>query len=295
MAQEEDDILRQRHEIFRRLKLSDREIDNVILHFKNSISQTQLAEDAIQASVPEILLGTDDIQKLLSCAMKGAEGAERIVKKNGTSTGRPPQIEEVMRTVLQKVQRAELETKNRGERLKEDLEEVIEAHTEAKAAKKELVQRNLRLVISTAKNYTNRGVPLLDLIQEGNIGLMRAVDKFDYRRGYKFSTYATWWIRQGITRGIQEQSLTVRVTVHMQETMNRLKRVSRELMRDKGRAPTVEEITEKLDLPVDKVKRVIEVARRKYSISLDTPVGEKGTELGHFVPGRYRISRGSGC
>src|SRR5262245_41061433 len=175
------------------------------------------------------------------------------------------------------------------EELKSNLDTIIIGEHQAEQAKKELVEANLRLVVSIAKKYTNRGLQFLDLIQEGNIGLMKAVDKFEYKRGYKFSTYATWWIRQAITRAIADQARTIRIPVHMIETINKLIRTSRALVQELGREPTSEEIAQRMDIPVSKVRKVLKIAQEP--ISLETPIGEEeDSHLGDFIEDRNIVS-----
>jgi RNA polymerase primary sigma factor len=230
-----------------------------------------------------------EMETIVESFRKAGEGLAPLLRKYDVTEAKLSQLIQQFEEVQKKTQKLEEEAGIDVTELKRIIESLQVGERKADQAKSELVEANLRLVVSIAKKYTNRGLQFLDLIQEGNIGLMKAVDKFEYRRGYKFSTYATWWIRQAITRAIADQARTIRIPVHMIETINKLIRTSRLLVQSLGREPTPEEIAEKMELPVDKVRKVLKIA--KEPISLETPIGEEeDSYLGDFIEDKKIIN-----
>ena len=271
--------------------LEKRQLENMLERFRNLLDTVETAEKEMAECM--LQAGGKPISYLKRCIAEIPESAkdddvidpvnltkcELIALKSKADASR--------RMIRQVRERTSMTPRE----LKAELERVERSFENASRAKSELIQANLRLVVSIAKKYTNRGLMFLDLIQEGNIGLMKAVDKFEYQRGYKFSTYATWWIRQAITSAIADQARTIRIPVHMIETINKLMRTSRYLVQEHGREPTSEEIAEKMEFPLDKVRKVLKIA--KEPISLETPIGEEeDSHLGDFIEDKNILSPG---
>jgi RNA polymerase primary sigma factor len=278
-------------ELISAFKLEKGQLENMIEMLRSVIEEIDEAEKKITECM--LKAGGKSITYIKKCLVR----IPKTAKDNQVVTPLKLKKSEliVLKSEINLSQKCIKEIKERtnmtNRELKETLRRATRSLEKSKVAKKELIQANLRLVVSIAKKYTNRGLQFLDLIQEGNIGLMKAVEKFEYQRGYKFSTYATWWIRQAITRAIADQARTIRIPVHMIETINKLIRISRYLVQEHGREPTPEEIAEKMEFPLEKVRKVLKIA--KEPISLETPIGEEeDSHLGDFIEDKKVISPG---
>jgi len=276
-------------ELLSELRINKKVIERIVQKLKSLVMRIEKGEAELEEFERRVGMPSKELAKTLKEMKGNATKAKAITKKLGVTAEELESAALGMAEAKKRIKKVEEEAKLSVDDLRATYKEIHEGERMAEKAKAELVEANLRLVVSIAKKYTNRGLQFLDLIQEGNIGLMKAVDKFEYKRGYKFSTYATWWIRQAITRAIADQARTIRIPVHMIETINKLIRTSRYLVQELGREPTPEEIAEKMELPLDKVRKVLKIA--KEPISLETPIGEEeDSHLGDFIEDKGVIS-----
>ncbi|MCX8642087.1 MULTISPECIES: RNA polymerase sigma factor RpoD [unclassified Gilliamella] len=270
-------------EIFKQFRLVGKQFDILVNNMRSMMDRVRAHERAImKICVEQCKMPKKQFMTHFTGNENNMSWFNKALTAKGAFAASLKEFEEPIQAEINLLQQIEIETNLSIEQIKDINRRMSIGEAKARRAKKEMVEANLRLVISIAKKYTNRGLQFLDLIQEGNIGLMKAVDKFEYRRGYKFSTYATWWIRQAITRSIADQARTIRIPVHMIETINKLNRISRQMLQEIGREPTPEELSERMQMPEDKIRKVLKIA--KEPISMETPVGDdEDSHLGDFI------------
>jgi RNA polymerase primary sigma factor len=275
--------------LINQMNLRDTQIHKIVQKMKQMLIRVEKGGSEIKKIEEKWGISFQESRAFLKRLKAKSVSEKTLLRARKLSKTDLKEIDRSAKNVQKKIHKVETECGLSADNLSTAVRAIIEGETKAKEAKSELVKANLRLVVSIAKKYTNRGLQFLDLIQEGNIGLMKAVDKFEYQRGYKFSTYATWWIRQAITRAIADQARTIRIPVHMIETINKLIRTSRYLVQEMGREPSPEEIAEKMDMALDKVRKVLKIA--KEPISLETPIGEEeDSHLGDFIEDKGILS-----
>ena len=276
-------------EFFKQINLRDAQIHRIVQKMKQLLIRMEKAENEIKKVEDNTGVSVQEARVLLRKIKARKSKAKIFPRDQGFNKADLQEIDRLAKHSQKKISKVETESGLTAQKLKSAVKAIVVGEAKAREAKGELVKANLRLVVSIAKKYTNRGLQFLDLIQEGNIGLMKAVDKFEYRRGYKFSTYATWWIRQAITRSIADQARTIRIPVHMIETINKMNRISRQILQETGLEPDPQTLAEKMEMPEDKIRKILKIS--KEPISMETPIGDDDdSHLGDFIEDQSNVA-----